>query len=147
MMKMPLTAIVFAAEALACYDNIPFVIIAAGIAFIITEIFGAESINDRVLENLAGEINEGKSTTIIERYITVGKNTFAAGMHVRDIFWPNGLFVLSHKHTLPVDQRDKRAVKAIHEGDVLHVRCTTYDAQQTEEELIAILGEGAASTE
>ena len=147
MMKMPLTAIVFAAEALSCYDNIPFVIIAAGIAFIITEIFGAESINDRVLENLAHEINEGKSTTIIERYITVGKNTFAEGMHVRDIFWPNGLFVLSHKHTLPVDQRDKRAVKAIHEGDILHVRCTTYDAKQTEEELVAILGEGAASTE
>ena len=147
MMKMPLTAIVFAVEALSCYDNIIFVIIAAGFAFVITEIFGAESINDRVLENLVEEINEGKSTTIIERYVTVGKKTFAEGMHVRDIFWPNGMFVLSHKHTLPLDQRDKRAVKAIHEGDVLHVRCTTYDAKQTEEELAAILGESATPTE
>ena len=146
-MKMPLTAIVFAVEALCCYDNIIFVIITAGIAFVITEIFGAESINDRVLENLVKEINEGKSTTIIERYVTVGKGAFAEGMHVRDIFWPNGLFVLSHKHTLPIDQRDKRAVKAIHEGDILHVRCTTFDAQQTEEELAAILGESVPPAE
>ncbi len=141
MMKMPLTAIVFAVEALSCYDNIIYVIVVAGVAFVITEIFGAESINDRVLENLVEEINEGKSPTIIDRYVTVGNGAFAIGMHVRDIFWPNGLFVLSHKHTLPVDQRDKRAVKAIHEGDILHVRCTTFDEERTEEKLTAILGD------
>ncbi len=139
-MKMPLTAIVFSVEALSCYDNIVFVIITAGIAFIITEIFGAQSINDRVLENLVKEINEGKTATTVEKHITVGKNAFAEGMHVRDIFWPNGLFVLSHKHTLPIEQRNKRAVTAIHEGDILHVRYTTFDAERTEEELTAILG-------
>ncbi len=145
MMKMPLTAIVFAVEALSCYDNVIFVIIAAGVAFVITEIFGAESINDRVLENLAKEINAGKESKFLEGYVTVGNNTFAEGMHIRDIFWPNGTFILSHKHTLPVDKRDKRAVKAIHEGDILHVRCTTFDEKQTREELTAILGEDAAN--
>lgn len=146
-MKMPLTAIVFAVEALSCYDNIVFVIIVASIAFVITEIFGAESINDRVLENILEDLKEGKSPTTIERHVTVGKNTFAEGMHVRDIFWPSGLFVLSHKHTLPADQRNKRAINAIHEGDVLHVRCTTFDVERTEEELKAILGDGTVSTE
>ncbi len=141
MMKMPLTAIVFAVEALSCYDNIIYVIAVAGVAFVITEIFGAESINDRVLENLVDEINEGKTPTIIDRYVTVSEGAFAIGMHVRDIFWPNGVFVLSHKHTLPVDQRDKRAVKAIHAGDVLHVRCTTFDEERTEEKLKDILGD------
>jgi H+/Cl- antiporter ClcA len=145
MMKMPLTAIVFAVEALSCYDNVIFVIIAAGVAFVITEIFGAESINDRVLENLAHEINAGREQKFLEGYVTVGKNTFAEGMHIRDIFWPNGTFVLSHKHTLPADQRDKRALKAIHEGDVLHLRCTTFDEKSTKEKLVAILGEDAAS--
>ena len=140
MMKMPLTAIVFAVEALSCYDNILYVIIVAGVAFIITEIFGAESINDRVLEYRVDEINEGKETEILDAYVTVKENSFAIGKHVRDIFWPTGLFVLSHKHTLPIDQRDQRAVKAIHAGDILHVRCTTYDLKQTKEELKAILG-------
>lgn len=143
MMKMPLTAIVFAVEALSCYDNVIFVIIAAGVAYVITEIFGVESINDRVLENLAEEIHAGTEPTFLEGYITVGVDAFAEGMHVRDIFWPNGTFVLSHKRILPEDLREKRAVKAIHEGDVLHVRCVTFDAQQTKEELTAILGEDA----
>lgn len=141
MMKMPLTAIVFAVEALSCYDNIIYVILVAGVAFVITEIFGAESINDRVSENRVDEINEGKSPVIIDRYVTVKDNAFAEGMHVRDIFWPNGLFVLSHKHTLPPEKRDKRAMKAIHASDILHVRCTTFDIEQTKEELTAIIGE------
>ena len=68
-------------------------------------------------------------------------------MHVRDIFWPNGLFVLSHKHTLPYDQRDQRAIKAIHAGDILHVRCKTYDLEQTKDELRAILGCSGEETE
>ncbi len=141
MMKMPLTAIVFAAEALSCYDNIVYVIVTAGVAFVITEIFGAESINDRVLENRVEEINEGKTKTVLDRYLTVRKGAFAVGMHVRDIFWPNGTFVLAHTHTVPIDQRDKHAVKALHASDVLHVRCTTYDEEQTKEELRAILGD------
>ena len=141
MMKMPLTAIVFAVEALSCYGNVIYVIITAGVAYLITEIFGAESINDRVLENLVDEINEGKEPTVIDRYVTVCPGSFAIGMHVRDIFWPNGLFVLSHKHTLPIDMRDKHAAKAIHECDILHVRCTTFDEKHTEEKLKLIIGD------
>ena len=140
MMKMPLTAIVFAVEALSCYDNILYIIIVSGVTYIITEIFGAESINDRVLEYRVEEMNEGKTPSIIDRYVTVREGTFALGMHVRDIFWPCGLFVLSHKHTLPIDQRDKHAIKALHEGDILHVRCSTFDLKQTEDELEAIIG-------
>lgn len=141
MMKMPLTAIVFAVEALSCYDNVIFVIIAAGVAFLITEMFGAESINDRVLENLVHEINEGKTTTIFERYIPISPGAFAIGMHVRDIFWPTGLFVLSHKPIHPEELRDKRAPKALHESDIIHVRCTTYDEARTVEKLKAIVGD------
>lgn len=145
MMKMPLTAIVFAIEALSCYENVLFVIITAGIAFVITEIFGVESINDRVLENRVTEIHEGKEQQLLDGYVTVGKNAFAQGMNIRDIFWPSGTFVLSHKRVLPPSQRDKHAIKAIHEGDILHIRCTTYDADKTREELCAILGSDAAN--
>ena len=59
-MKMPLTAIVFAIEALGCYDNIIYVIIVSGISYIVTEIFGAQSINDTVVERRIEGVNEGK---------------------------------------------------------------------------------------
>ena len=62
-------------------------------------------------------------------------------MHVRDIFWPTGLFVLSHKPVLPEELRDKRAPKALHESDIIHVRCTTYDEARTVEKLKAIIGD------
>ena len=147
MMKMPLTAIVFAVEALSCYDNVIYVIVAAGVAFLITEIFGAESINDRVLENLVHEINAGKTPEIIDRYVPVKRGAFAIGMQVRDIFWPTGLFVLSHKQVLPEEQRSKHSPKALHEGDIIHVRCTTFDAARTEEKLKDIVGDWDASDE
>ena len=137
MMKMPLTAIVFAAEALSLYDNIVFVIVTAGVAFAITELFGAESINDRVLENRVKELNEGKRARVIDRYLTVRKGSYAVGMHVRDIFWPSGLMVLSHTHTVPVEGH---AAHQLQPSDVLHVRCTTYDCERTCRELEAILG-------
>ena len=93
------------------------------------------------MDNLVEEINEGKTIAILDSYVTVRDGAFAEGMHVRDIFWPNGLFVLSHQHTVPVDKRDKHAVKAIHASDVLHIRCTTFDKEQTKEELTAIVGD------
>lgn len=142
MMKMPLTAIVFAAEALSCYDNILHVIVVAGVAYVITELFTVESINDRVLDNCIAEINEGKEPTIIDRYFTVQKDVFAIGKQVRDVFWPAGVFILSKKHTKPVDEKDEHSSKAIHEGDVLHIRCTTFDIERTEEELAAVIGAG-----
>ena len=140
-MNMPLTAIVFAIEALSCYDNIVYVIITAGVAFIIVEIFGAESINDRVLDNMVAEINKGKTFTVFEKRWKVSKNSFAERMHVRDIFWPSGSFVLSCEHSTTASKNGKHTSKAIHGDDILHIRCATFDPERTCEELTAILGE------
>lgn len=51
MMRMPLTAIVFSIEAFGMYNNILTVIIVAALSYIITEIFGVESITESVLQN------------------------------------------------------------------------------------------------
>ena len=99
------------------------------------------------LENLVHEINAGKTPEIIDRYVPVKRGAFAIGMQVRDIFWPTGLFVLSHKQVLPEEQRSKHAPKALHEGDIIHVRCTTFDAARTEEKLKDIVGDWDASDE
>ena len=142
MMKMPLTAIVFAVEALSCYDNILYVIIVAVTAFIITEIFGAHSINDTVLEDRAHAQNEGKEFRVIDTFVTVQPGTFAVSKQIRDIFWPRNLFVLSvqhgKKHGAEVDEHGG---KEIREGDILHVRYSTYEEEKTAEELMDIVGE------
>lgn len=141
MMKMPLTAIIFAVEALSCYDNIMPVIVVSGVAFVITELFGVESINDRVLDNRIAEIDEGKSTTLIDRYVTVKEGTFAIGKQVRDVFWPARLIVLSKKRPSDLPPVNEHDAKAMHAGDVLHVRCETFNEKSLNDDLTAILGE------
>lgn len=142
MMKMPLTAIVFAVEALSCYDNILYVIIVSVTAFMITELFGVHSINDTVLEDRAHAQNEGKTFRVIDTFVTVQPGTFAVGKQIRDIFWPRNLFVLSvqhgKKHGAEVDEHGG---KEIRDGDILHVRYSTCDEETTAEELMAIVGE------
>jgi hypothetical protein len=143
-MKMPLTAIVFAVEALGLYENIIYVIIVSAVSFVITEIFGAKSINDTVVENRVEELNEGMESKVIDTYIVVKKGAFAIGKQVRDIFWPANLFVLSVKHDeTKRAEVDEHGGKAIREGDRLHVRYSTYAEAETRKELMAIVGEQA----
>lgn len=142
MMKTPLTAIVFAVEALSCYENILFVIIAAIVAYIIPEVLSVESINDRVLEHRIEHMIEGKHIKVIDLFVVVQEKSFAVGKQVRDIFWPANLFVLSVKRgDAPQAEVDEHGGKVIYEGDVLHIRYSTIDEKRTKEELFAIVGE------
>lgn len=134
MMKMPLTAIVFAVEALSGYGNVLYMIIAAAVAYAITEAFGAESINDTVLEQRKHRLHQGKTAVTVDTAVTVQAGSFAVGKQVRDVFWPHGLMVLSVTHA------DGGGGKELHAGDTLSVRYTTVDRAQTEEELFAIVG-------
>lgn len=141
MMKMPLTAIVFSVEALSCYNNILPVILVSCIAFFITELFDAKSINDEVLENRLHQINEDKELKVIDTFVDVHEGTFAVGKQIRDIFWPANLFILSvhyKKTNVEVDEHGSFGLRA---GDELHVRYSTYDEVATKNELMAIVGE------
>ena len=142
MMKMPLTAIVFSIEALSCSAHLLSVIATAATAYAITEIFGVHSINETVLERKIKNLNESKTAQVIDTFVTVQEGAFAVGKQIRDIFWPANLFVLSVKHdpkrTAQVDQHGE---KVIREGDILHIRYSTFDEAQTKTELIAIVGD------
>ncbi len=142
MMKMPLTAIVFAIEALSCHGNVLYVITASAVAFAVTEMFGVKSINDSVLERKIERISEGKEIKVIDTFLTVKEGAFAEGKQIRDIFWPANLFVLSVKkdesRRAEVDEHGGREITS---GDVLHVRYSTYDDETTKSELVAIVGE------
>lgn len=142
MMKTPLTAIVFAVEALSCYENILAVIIVAMVSYIIPEVFGVESINDRVLEHRIEHLTEGKHIKVYDLFVVVQEKSFATGKQVRDILWPANLFVLSVKSASAREAEvDEHGSKAIYEGDVLHIRYSTIDEKRTKEELFAIVGE------
>lgn len=142
MMKMPLTAIVFAVEALSCYDNILYVIVVAAVSYVITEFFGVKSINDKVIEHREEMIHRGKEAKVSEAFVTVKQGSFAEGKQTRDILWPNNLFVLSVKFSSNAHvEVDEHGGKEIRAGDVLHVRYLTYDPEKTLEELYAIVGE------
>lgn len=141
MMKMPLTAIAFSVEVLYGYENILYFIIVSICAFIITEIFDAKSINDRVLDNKIEEQSAKGTAKVIDTYVTVQDRSFAVGKQIRDILWPANLFVLSIKHTeasnAEIDEHGGRVIKS---GDILHVRYSTFDEASTRDELMAIVG-------
>lgn len=141
MMKMPLTSIVFAIEALSCGENVVYVIIVSAVSYLITEIFGAKSINDSVLERKVDRISEGKEVKVIDTFVTVQEGAFAVGKQIRDIFWPANLFVLSvKKDESKKAEVDEHGGKEIGEGDILHVRYSTIDEDETRAELVAIVG-------
>ncbi len=142
MMKMPLTAIVFSLEAFNCVDNVLFVIIAVGVSFIITEVFGAKGINDSILNNLVKAQEETHERKIIDTHIMIKKGCFAEYRHAKDIIWPANFFLLS---IIPSKSRyaqvDGQGAKTFHEGDILHIRYATFDEEHTKAELTAIVGE------
>ena len=134
MMKMPLTAVAFAVEALSAYELILPILLVTAVSYGTAELFDAVSINDRVLDTRLEQIREGRSRTVAETTVTVQPLSFAVGKEIRDIFWPDGLFVLS------VDKKGALGGKTLHEGDELRVRYATFDEKRLKKELAAILG-------
>ena len=134
MMKMPLTAIAFAVEALSGSTMILPILLVTAVSYGITELFGAVSINDRVLDSRIHRARVGRQSITRETTVTIQPGAFAIDKEIRDIFWPAGLFVLSVAH--------RRALggHTLHEGDELYIRYVTYHEPRLWDELTAIVG-------
>lgn len=130
MMKMPLTAILFAIEALGLSDNILSVIITAAIAFSIPEMIGENSIGEHVLKNRIKGLSIGKKNKHGEMTVEVESGSFAIGKDVRDIFWPHGVYVTSIEHI--------QKGQLFNIGDKLLISYNTNDFERMEKELFAI---------
>ena len=139
--KMPLTAIMFALEALSCAENVIPVVIASFVAFLVTEMIGVKSINDEVIEMRLEDEEEKPNQVTREIFVTVQKGSFAVGKQIRDIFWPKNLFVLSVKHQKSNTSVDEHGGKEIRENDLLHIRYSTSNEVDMKNELLAIIGE------
>ncbi len=140
-MKTPLTAIVFAIEALSCYENILAIVIVAILSYFVTELFETISINDSAMEGRIEELNHGKISKIVKAQVTVKEGSFAVGKQIRDIFWPANLFVLSIKKSQAINEEvDGHGGKLLGVGDVLQIQYSTYDERETNKMVEAIVG-------
>ena len=136
--RIPLTACVFAIEALCGINNVLPIIIATIVALLIVESSGLEDLTDKIIEAKLHKITKGKQPYDIEAPLTVNKNAFVIGKELRDVLWPNSCVVVAFNR---VKHSENHAV--ISEGDVITVRYTTYDPQTTASELSDLVGEQA----
>ena len=134
MMKMPLTSVVFAVEALGCYENIIYVILATMVSYALTEIFAVQSISDVVVEKREEQLYNSGTVDTYEESVKVCKGSFAVGREISDIFWPHGLLVLSVRHEAA------HGGNVLQCGDILTVRYKTCNRNVVFDELEAIVG-------
>jgi H+/Cl- antiporter ClcA len=133
MMKMPLTAIPFSVEILGLSENLLAVILCAAVSFLIPEMLGFHSIGELVLERRIEHIYQGKTKQEGETEIEIEAGSFAVGKEVRDIFWPDGVWVLS------VIKKEKSPL--LQAGDRLLIRYNTFQYQEMEQELSFIVSQ------
>lgn len=134
--RIPLTACVFAIEALAGIHNIFFIIIAIMSAFICVEISGLDDFTDTVIKAKAHAIHKGKEPYIIEAPLTVCKGAFVIDKEPRDILWPADCVVLSTEKG-----GDRRGKLGMAEGDIVTVHYKTYDPVATAAEFEVLVGD------
>lgn len=134
--RIPITACVFAVEALGCIHNVIFVIVAVASAFLIVETSGIEDFTDVVVETKAHELHAGKTPHSIEVPLTVCENSFVVGKDLKDILWPAECVLLSFDRA--PENKGKVGVAV---GDVLTVYYTTYDPVATAEEIEVLVGD------
>lgn len=133
--RIPVTACVFAIEALCGIHNVLAVVIAATVAFLVVELTGEDDFTDTVVKIKAHAIHNGKVPHLIEVPLTVYKDSFVIDKELRDILWPASCVVLS------VERGPNRTEKlGLAEGDVLTVYYKTYDPVATAEEFEVLVG-------
>ena len=134
--RIPLTAAVFAIEALSGISNVVAIVIAVTVALLAVECSGLEDFTDAVIEAKLHKITKGKKLITIEAPLTVAEDSFVVGKEIRDILWPNSCVVVSYNPTA-----HKRETFGIMEGDVITVRYVTYDLDTSVRELTDLVGE------
>lgn len=134
-LKTPVTAVIFSLELFGALYNSPYLILGVTVAFLLTELFGHESINDTVMYHKIQSAGKRGKKLIVDVKLTVRPGAFVIGKETRDILWPAACRILTIRSApgLPPS-------RCIREGDMLHVNFETRDFAATAEELCALLG-------
>ena len=135
-MRIPVTACLFAFEALGGFNNILLLIAAVTAAFFMVEISGLSDFTSTVIKSRAHAIHKGKMPHVIEVPLTVRKGSFVIDKDIRDILWPASCTLLS------IERGPNKTNKiGIAEGDILTVHYTTYDPIATANEFEVLVGD------
>ena len=133
--RIPVTACVFAIEALSGINNVLAIIIATTIALLVVESSGLEDFTDTVIHAKIRAIKKGKMLIVVEVPLTVAAGSFVVGKELRDVLWPNSCAVVSF------DRPEKNKGKLVlDEGDVITVHYKTYNPAITADEITALVG-------
>ena len=136
--RIPITACVFAVEALGGINNVLPLILATTVSLIITEASGLEDFTDTVIEAKIQAASGGNEPITVQVPLTVAPHAFAVGKELRDILWPNSCVVLSFDRALAGN-----AHAPIAEGDIITVCYKTHHPAETCEEFKSLVGEQA----
>lgn len=136
--RIPVTACVFAIEALGGFNNIIPIATAVTAAFIMVEVSGLSDFTATVIKAKSHAINKGKEPYVIEVPLTVYTGSFVIDKEIRDILWPASCTLLSIERG-----PNKTGKVGIAEGDILTVHYTTYDPTATAEEFEVLVGDQA----
>ena len=134
--RIPLTACVFAVEALGGINNLLPIIIATTVAYLSVEASGIEDLTDKIIEAKLHKITGGKEAFSVESTLTVKKDAFVIGKDMRDILWPNSCVVVAYNRI-----NHTATHSFIYEGDMITVRYQTHDVVATKNELNDLVGE------
>ena len=133
--RIPITACVFAAEALGGINNVTYTVIAVTIALLTVEVSGLEDFTDTVIGAKLKAIHGDNKPTAVEATLTVAKGAFVIGKETADILWPAECVVISR------DNADgSKDTPIIREGDLIRIRYKSFDTEQTDEELELLVG-------
>ena len=134
---IPMTACVFAIEALGGFNNILSVIVAITVAFLVVETSGLGDLTGSVIKMRAHSLHKDKKPQVIEVPLTVHSGSFVVDKELSDILWPASCTLIS----IEKKNRGKTDKEGISVGDVLTVHYTTYDPELTAEEFEVLVGD------
>ena len=134
--RIPLTASVFAVEALGGIHAALPALLAVTIALFTVEASGLEDFTDTVINAKMRKITKNKKPLSVEVPLTATRDCFAIGKELRDVLWPNSCVVVSFARANHAEGN-----VGIAEGDVITLRYVTYDPASTAEEIRALVGE------
>ena len=133
--RIPITACIFAIEALGCAGNVLSVVISTTVALLTVYLSGLEDFTDTVINATISRIHKGKTPSIIEVSLTVKETAFVIGKERRDILWPSSCALVSFERA-PKNKGNTE----IAEGDIITLHYKTYDPPATAREIEILVG-------
>ncbi|MBE6740572.1 MAG: hypothetical protein E7565_09680 [Ruminococcaceae bacterium] len=134
--RIPITACVFAIEALGGINNVLPIIVSTVVAYLIVEFSGLEDFTDSVINAKIRSINKDKEPESKILSLTVKPDSFAIGKKISEILWPVSCSVISFERS-----RKSADNSLIEVGDVITICYQTNDSTAINDELTILVGE------